>query len=114
MAYAFSPREELRGTATITPHKNLKCRHLYVQLEWHTEGRGTRDAFKVSEVDVYQGELMQGVPTYHDFAFILPDGPWSYSGHYITIVWEVVVSMDLPRTKDPTGRIPFILSPQGR
>lgn len=114
MGYRFAPDDTVKGTVQILPDKDLNCRHLYVRLQWHTEGRGDRDSAVVGEQDLFQGTLSGGMPTYHDFSLTAPRGPWSYSGHYINIVWEVIASIDVPMGGDPKAEIPFILSPEGR
>ncbi len=110
----FDPGGTVRGSAQIVPHSTINCRHVYIALIWHTEGRGDRDKGVASQLDVYQGRLDAGVPTYHDFNFTLPRGPWSYAGHYINIIWQIVVTLDIPRAKDIHGGLRFILSPAGR
>lgn len=114
LGWRFTPGETLKGMVQILPDKNLNCRHLYVRLQWHTEGRGDRDSAVVAEQDLYQGTLSSGMPTYHDFSFTTPRGPWSYSGHYVNIIWEIIVTVDVPMGGDPKATLPFILSPQGR
>lgn len=110
----FDPSSTIRGSVQIVPHSNVNCRHIYVALVWRTEGRGDRDTGVVSQLDIYQGRLDAGVPTYHDFSFTLPRGPWSYAGHYINIIWQILVTIDVPRAKDIHGGLRFILSPAGR
>jgi hypothetical protein len=109
----FRPGEQLSGTVHIIPSANLNCRHVWARLEWHTEGRGDRDVGRVAEIDLYNGRLGAGVPAYYDFSVILPDSPWSYSGHYINIIWRVVASIDLRMKRDPQGEARFILAPEG-
>lgn len=108
----FEPGETLQGSATVMPESKLDCRHLYARLVWHTEGRGERDRGVAAEMDLYQGLLHAGTPTYHTFHFKLPEGPWSYAGYYINILWEVEVSIDLAWAPDPRSGTPFILAPR--
>ena len=109
----FLPRQNIEGSVQLVADKDLNCRHFWVRLEWHTEGRGDRDRAVVSEVDVFQGKLGAGIPTYHDFRFVLPDAPWSFAGHYVNIVWAITTSVDIPRASDPNTQQRFILAPPG-
>ncbi len=110
----FAPNEIIEGTIQVMPDNNLNCRHLYVRLGWHTEGRGDKDSAVIAEMDLYQGTLDAGLPTYHDFNLKLPLGPWSYAGHYVNIIWQIMVNIDVPRAMDPNVTERFILAPPGR
>lgn len=108
----YAPGDEIAGTATIVPDGELRCNHLYVRLQWHTEGRGDRDEGTVAEEDIHQGTLPASVPVTHDFRFTLPRGPWSFAGRYVTIVWAIQVSIDVPLARDPVHYQPFVLAPR--
>ena len=97
----FAPGQQLRGTVMVVPDSDVNCEHLYVHLGWHTEGRGTRFTQKVETRDLYQGTLNAGRPYTREFDFVLPASPWSYDGHYISIVWEVTAQLDVRWAKDP-------------
>ena len=105
------PGETLQGTVTAFPDKDLDCKHFYIRLLWHTEGRGTRYLEKVEELDVFQGKLQQGLPNSFEFSFVLPNEPWSYEGHYVSVVWKVQAQIDLSWSRDPQGEKAFILRP---
>ena len=105
------PGDTLQGTVVIIPDKELDCKHLFIRLLWHTEGRGTRYSQNVDELDVYQGKLQQGFPTSFEFSFVLPYEPWSYEGHYVSVVWKVQAQIDLSLSRDPQGEKAFILRP---
>jgi hypothetical protein len=108
---SFQPNETIRGTLSVFPEEDLECKHLYVRLLWHTEGRGTTYINTVEEFDLYQGTLRNGLPSSYEFTFTLPDQPWSYSGHYISIVWKVEAQVDLAWAKDPKEAAVFVLRP---
>jgi hypothetical protein len=108
----YDPGEEISGTVTILPDSDLRCNHLYVRLQWHTEGRGDRDEGTIAEDDTYQGTLTPSAPISHDFRFTLPLGPWSYAGHYVSIIWAIQVSIDVPVARDPMFHQPFVLAPR--
>jgi hypothetical protein len=108
----FEPGGDIWGSVTVTPDRDLKCNHLWVRLQWHTEGRGDRDQGRVDEADVFQGTLSANQPVRHDFRFQLPDEPWSFAGHYVNIVWEVVGEIDVPMALDLRGATAFILAPK--
>jgi len=107
----YQPGEVMHGDVLVVPEDNFNCRRLIVRLQWHTEGRGNRDKGVADEQVLFRGEMKQGMPYQHSFQFILPNEPWSYAGHYINIVWEVVVVIDVPMSFDPNAAFPFVLSP---
>ena len=107
----FRPGETLQGSVRITPIGDLQARHVNIRLQWHTEGRGDRDQAVVAEQDVFQGMLSDSTPTYYSFHFKLPDHPWSYAGHYVNIIWEIEVCIDLRLARDPRDQQAFLLVP---
>ncbi|MCA9934912.1 MAG: hypothetical protein H6662_11070 [Ardenticatenaceae bacterium] len=107
----FSPGKMLRGTVMIMPDSDVNCEHLYVHLGWHTEGRGTRFTQKVETRDLFQGTLSAGRPMTREFDFVLPASPWSYDGHYISIVWTVTAQLDVRWAKDPQHSEVIVLRP---
>lgn len=110
----FQPGDMLSGTLTVLADGDLKCNHLYMHLEWHTEGRGSRFEQKVASVDLYQGTIVGGQMMSYAFSFTLPLEPWSYTGHYVSVVWQVRAQMDMSWAKDPTSVLPFVLRPLPR
>ena len=107
----FRPGETLQGSVRIKPDEDLKARHVFARLQWHTEGRGDRDESIIEEQDLFQGMLKAGTPVYYRFHFRLPDQPWSYAGHYVNIVWTIEVSIDLALARDPQAIKPLVLTP---
>lgn len=107
----FRPGDTLKGTVTIYPNENVSCRSIEIHLKWQTEGRGTRYEEVIEEVKVFEGELQQSMPASYDFRFVLPNEPWSYEGHYVSVVWGVFVKIDVPRAKDIHQTANFVLQP---
>jgi hypothetical protein len=109
---SLDPKQILKGSVQVTPDKDIDCRHLYARLNWHTEGRGNRDEGTAIKLDLYQGALRAGIPSHHAFQFPIPASPWSYSGRYVSIVWELKITIDIPWKSDPVLRVPLIMAPQ--
>jgi hypothetical protein len=109
----FDPGSVLEGTVTLTPQTDLNCSGVKIRLEWHTEGRGDRDRKTVEEIVAFQGVLPGGQLVVLPFRFVLPSQPWSYSGFYINILWELVADVDLPLAINPKSRHPILLRPPG-
>ena len=107
----YAPDSEMKGTLTLYPNNTINCKHLYLRLLWHTSGRGSRYTETVSELDLFQGTLQQGLPQSFDFQFVLPHQPWSYEGHYISIVWKIQAQIDVAWASDPKGELGFVLRP---
>lgn len=107
----YRPGDTLSGVLTIIPDSEVTCRHFHVYLEWYTEGRGTRYRERVDELDLFQGVLRAHFASEHEFSFILPQKPWSYQGHYVSIVWQLVIQLDVPWATDPEKIVPLVLQP---
>jgi hypothetical protein len=80
---AFAPRETIRGTAQWNLDANP--RHLELSLLWYTAGKGTRD---VGVIETYRLDE-PGAAGSKDFSFTLPEGPYSFSGKLISLIWAI-------------------------
>lgn len=110
----FDPASNIKGQINIMPEKNFNARAVELYVQWHTEGRGDQDKGSTPPIQLYTGQLNNGMPVYYPFDMLLPLEPWSYSGHYINIIWNLVVKIDIPRAKDVLGMVPFVLYPAAK
>jgi hypothetical protein len=46
------------------------------------------------------------------FALTVPDAPWSYAGHYVNIVWRVLIVVDIRFGRDIRHDEPIVVAPQ--
>jgi hypothetical protein len=101
---AFAPRETIRGTAQWNLDANSS--HLELSLFWYTAGKGTRD------VGVIEARRFDepGASGSKDFSFTLPDGPYSFSGKLISLIWALELTSS-PGSE--TIRREITLSPTG-
>lgn len=109
----YEPGSAISGVVLIVPNEDVKARKAAVRLRWRTEGRGDMDSESVGETEIWQGNLEKGRPVQGQFSFQLPQQPWSYSGHYINIVWEIFVYVDVSLASDPKFAVPFVMRPGG-
>lgn len=108
----FEPASVVRGTARLQASDDIDCQRVLASLEWHTEGRGDRDAAIVDSVQLLQGPLRADTPISQSFSFTLPSEPWSYAGYYINIVWEITVTVDVPFAWDINRTKQIVVAPQ--
>ncbi len=108
----FRPGDEIRATVLLRPDRDMDARHVYARLQWHTEGRGERDEGVIEQRDVFQGRLRAMLPESFDLVFRLPEAPWSYTGHYVSIIWTITVEIDLAWARNPRHQQPFVMSPR--
>lgn len=80
---AFAPRETIRGT--VRWNLDVGVRHLDLSLFWYTAGKGTRD---VGVIETMQFDE-PGAVGWRDFSFTLPEGPYSFSGKLISLIWAL-------------------------
>jgi hypothetical protein len=73
-------------------------RSVRVTLQYRTEGRGNTDKADVTEVQLHADN--QG---YQQFQLKVPSqGPVSFDGNLISLIWEVELRLDLKGRRDPT------------
>ena len=101
----FKPGESLEGTLfwdfAVVP------KGMEVKLCWQTQGKGTQDREVVKR-------LHWECSTRSDrkaFTIPLPEGPYSFSGKLVSLVWSLEAAADLAAGKaEPVN---FTLSPDG-
>ena len=108
----FDPGSRLEGLVQIMPMENIRAKRVLVRVGWHTEGRGDQDRATVGELQIAQGNLTANTPISQSFSLDLPREPWSFSGFYINIVWDVRVTVDIPLGTDLEAVQPFIVAPK--
>lgn len=100
------------GRVRIDASVATKTRRITAFVEWKTEGRGNRNTGSASSITIHQGELYDGMSIRHEFELRIPeDGPISYEGHLIRILWAVTVRIDVPWGRDVFERAAFTVLP---
>lgn len=101
----FRPGEEVRGVASwslAAPPEKVELR-----LFWHTQGKGDQDVAIVETIPFDA----PGQKDRREFALRLPDGPYSFSGKLISLLWSIEV---VAEPGDLAGRVEIVVSPTGR
>ena len=102
---AFAPRETIRGTVRWSLDAGI--RYLELSLFWYTAGKGTRDVGVIETMRFDE----PGAAGWRDFSFTLPDGPYSFSGKLISLIWALELTCS---PSSETARREITLSPTGR
>ncbi len=101
----FAPRVPVQGTVQWNLESPPKF--LELSLFWYTEGKGTQDVGVVDTIKI-EGPGLLGSK---DFQFVLFDGPCSFSGRLISLIWAIELSCpDL----DETVRQEIVISHIGK
>ena len=83
------------GTASWNGPKTP--RSVRVALKYRTEGRGNTDEAELTTVELHADS--QG---YQQFQLKVPEeGPVSFDGNLISLIWEVELRLDLKGRRDP-------------
>lgn len=91
----------VRGRVSIHAPDATKTRRMTAELAWRTEGRGDTDRGTAASVTLHEGDLHAGATLARDIELAVPeDGPLTYDGHLIRIMWAVVVRIDIPWGRD--------------
>ena len=107
----YTPGSTISGAVHIFPGQKINARRILARLQWHTEGRGDRNSGVAREEVLAEGLLTPAIPQSFDFSFTTPREPWSYAGHYINIIWELQIVIDIPWASDEVFSSRFILAP---
>jgi hypothetical protein len=101
----FRPGEEVRGVASWSleePPERVELR-----LFWHTQGKGDQDVEIVERVPFDA----PGPQDRREFVLRLPEGPYSFSGKLISLLWSIEV---VAEPGDLAGGVEIVVSPHRR
>jgi hypothetical protein len=106
---AFEPGATISGGYSW--RADLPPKSVELRLFWFTRGKGDQDVRMVDEVRLDATSAMVDSIGDQRFSFNLPDGPYSFSGKLISLIWalELIVA----GVKE-TQRVEFIVAPQGQ
>ena len=102
----ISRGNSISGSATWTGTKPPD--RVTARVGWVTEGRGDENSeyFDEAEMEISGSEF--GSVESFSFTLRVPiDGPPSYDGKILRILWVVEVRLDLPWAKDEKAAAPF-------
>lgn len=103
---AFAPGEEVSGTVSWAL-EDPPAERVEVRLAWFTRGKGDRDTGVAAWI-----ELPGPLPSdRRDFRLTLPEGPYSFSGKLISLIWAVEVVAD---PGERAERVEIVVSPTRR
>lgn len=103
--------ETVRGVVRWAPEEKMP-RGIDVELTYHTEGRGDLDRKVVARArhDIVEGEGAGELP----FELVVPvDGPISYDGRLMRVIWTVTASLDMRLARDPSSAEVITVFPRG-
>lgn len=85
---------------------------IHVALRYKTEGRGTEEGDTVAEMEQdIDGDSSFTTP-WLPFEFVVPsDGPVSYEGNLIRLLWAITVELDIPWARDEESFEPIWVVP---
>jgi hypothetical protein len=101
---SFYPGDTMTGT--VSWNLDEPPRVVELRLFWRTEGKGDQD-LEIAGVVRYENPSQRDEEA---FEFALPDGPCSFSGKLISLIWALEL-VALP--SEETERLEFFMSPTG-
>jgi len=101
---SFRPGEEITGLVGWKLEKPAEAVEL--RLFWYTKGKGDVDAGVVETVRYDDPRQMDG----RQFRLRVPEGPYSFSGMLISLVWALELVVEPSRE---TERLELTISPTG-
>jgi hypothetical protein len=107
----FRAGEVLSGTVHVEVDSDCRCDGLDCEIGWYTHGRGNSVEKTCLERRLFTGEWSAGSHVQYPVEFTLPDGPFTYHGHYLNIDWYIWASADIPWALDPKAEQDFVLQP---
>jgi hypothetical protein len=104
----YLPGEEISGR--VTDATSAPPSKITLELIWETRGKGDTEETIVESKDI----IWESLAEYVKFKFHIPeDGPYSFSGSLISLMWFVQVATP-GRNYDDSKKFNFFVSPTGK
>lgn len=104
---AYRPGEEVAGAVAWSLEDGAPPERVEVRLVWLTRGEGDRDSGSAASE-----ELPSPAPLdRRGFRLRLPEGPYSFVGKLVSLVWAVEVVVE---PGERAERVEIVVSPTGR
>ena len=100
----FLPGEDVVGT--VSWELDRPADRLELRLFWYTQGKGTQDVAIVETVAFEN----PGAQEQHAFRLKLPEGPYSFSGKLISLIWALEL---VAKPSKEMARQEIVVSPTG-
>lgn len=110
-AHCWPVRATVTGMVSWDSPKPTKIRSLTVELRWRTEGRGDTDQASAARQELAKGQLPPGQHRWPFQLALPPEGPITYEGHLIRIIWELRAFLDVARGPDLEFTVPVTVLP---
>jgi len=101
----FQPGETVEGN--VEWQLEAEPNNLELRLFWFTQGKGNQDVEVIRKISIRNA----GASGRRNFAFVLPEGPYSFSGKLISLVWAIELVSEEP---EESKRFEFVVSPTGQ
>jgi hypothetical protein len=102
---SYRPGEEVHGAVLWEAAEKPELAE--VRLLWFTRGKGTEDG-AVAAAEAFADPQPGDTRT---FKFVLPEGPYSFSGRLISLIWAVEFIL---KPGDHFQRVEIVVGPDGR
>jgi hypothetical protein len=107
----LEPGQTVKGRVTVEVFEDVEFREAQVRFIWHTDGKGNRVTGEGgTETLARGGRWLAG--TSHGFSFQIraPDGPLTYHGEILKVLWTLEARLDRSLLKsDVVESIPVLL-----
>ncbi len=106
--------DTVRGWLRVDLPADSRMRGISIELKWQTEGRGTVDECVVGKVSWVETQLPASPPFELPFELHIPaNGPVSYHGNLLSIVWTLRANIDIPWAIDVGESREITVLPRG-
>ena len=101
----FNPGDDVR--VRLNWDLAAKPESIAMSLTWRTQGKGDQDSSVAETVQLSDVEQKQTV----DLSITLPDGPYSFSGQLISLIWSLEA---IARPSGESARRDIVMAPGKR
>jgi len=108
---SYRPGDSVEGALRIDVVSDCSCKRLLIALGWRTESDGREDDERVGELKLGPLEWEAGEVHSFDFAFEMPNGPVSYAGKVVSLLWEFSVEAEMANDKTRRAKLGVALEP---
>ncbi len=111
----YHPGEPITGYVEVQVDRECICRRLRLTVGWRTQGQGELKSGSQHTGVLFSGTWAAGETYRYPFSVTLPNGPYTYRGHLLNVIWSAEARAETSWLKNPqtTEDFTFTAGPPG-
>lgn len=106
----FHPGDVLSGYVEVLVNRDCRCQELELLVGWRISGAAPAAGGSQQRLTLFRGDLAFGEVYRYPFQRVLPNGPYTYRGLHLNVLWAVEATAKIANLPNMEAREGFLLT----